>query len=146
MMQNIEKTKQLTLDFKRWNCKKWDLSKIASLPLNNLLPVVVQDEISKEVLLLAYINQEALAKSLTTKILTLWSTTRNELWVKGATSGNKFQITKIKVNCEQNSLLFFVKKNKHGICHTLNSSGKNRESCFYREIDLTDPTKLHFNQ
>ena len=102
----------------------------------------MQDETSKEVLLLAYINQEALSKSLKTRILTLWSTSRNKLWVKGATSGNTFQITKIKINCEQNSLLFFVKKNKHGICHTLDSHGKNRISCFYREIDFENPTKL----
>ena len=97
---------------------------------------------SKEVLLLAYINQEALNQSLETKILTLWSSSRNELWVKGATSGNTFQITKIKVNCEQDSLLFFVRKNKQGICHTLDSHGKNRISCFYREIDFENPTKL----
>ncbi len=137
MMQNIEETKQLILDF-----KKWDISKIASSQTNGLLPVVVQDETTKEVLLLAYINQEALSKSLKTRILTLWSTSRNKLWVKGATSDNSFQVTKIKINCEQNSLLFFVKKNKHGICHTLDSRGKNRESCFYREIDFENPTKL----
>ena len=105
MMQNIEETKQLILDF-----KKWDVSKIANSQINGLLPVVVQDETSKEVLLLAYINQEALSKSLKTRILTLWSTSRNKLWVKGATSGNTFQgFTKIKINCEQNSLLFFLK-------------------------------------
>ena len=91
---------------------------------------------------IAYINQEALNQSLETKILTLWSSSRNELWVKGATSGNTFQITKIKVNCEQDSLLFFVRKNKQGICHTLDSHGKNRISCFYREIDFENPTKL----
>ena len=56
MMQNIEETKQLILDF-----KKWDISKIASSQTNGLLPVVVQDETTKEVLLLAYINQEALS-------------------------------------------------------------------------------------
>ena len=141
MIQNIEKTEQLILDF-----KKWSSPQMASSLFNGVLPVVVQDETSKKVLLLAYINQEALSKSLETKILTLWSTSRNELWVKGATSGNKFQITKIKVNCEQNSLLFFVKKNKQGICHILDSNGKNRESCFYREIDLENPTKLNFNE
>ena len=119
MLQNIEETEQFILDFKKRNS-----SKIATSKLNNLLPVVVQDEMSKEVLLLAYINQEALNQSLETKILTLWSSSRNELWVKGATSGNTFQITKIKVNCEQDSLLFFVRKNKQGICHTLDSHGK----------------------
>ena len=126
-MLDIENITQLKLNF----------TKIASLKTNSLLPVVIQDANSKDVLLLAYINQKALEISLKTKILTLWSSSRNKLWIKGETSKNTFAIKKIMVNCEQNSLLFLVTPNKQGICHTKNSDGKYRQSCFYRELDFS---------
>lgn len=100
-----------------------------------LLPVIVQDQNSKKVLLLAYVNQEAFWQSVHTKILTLWSRSRNCLWVKGATSGNKFWIKEIMVDCKQNSVLFLVKAQNKGICHTKTKNGIARESCFYRKFD-----------
>ena len=103
---------------------------------DGLLPVVVQSEKNKKVLLLAYVNKQALEQSIQTKILTLWSRSRNCLWVKGATSGNFFYITKIFIDCKQNSLLFVVYPKKGGICHTKNKKGEARESCFYRELNF----------
>ena len=87
MLQNIEETEQFILDFKKRNS-----SKIATSKLNNLLPVVVQDEMSKEVLLLAYINQEALNQSLEAKILTLWSSSVNLYSIQKKFRGYFFSI------------------------------------------------------
>jgi phosphoribosyl-AMP cyclohydrolase len=122
----IETTTQLNLNFTNNTSEKNNIK---------ILPAVIQDEKSKKVLLIAYLNEEALQKSIDTKILTLWSRTRGELWVKGATSGNYFHIKKIFVNCEQNSLLFSVKAQKGGICHTKGKNKEARSSCFYRILD-----------
>ena len=101
----------------------------------DLLPVVVQDYNSKKVLLLAYLNKDAFLQSIHTKVLTLWSRSRNCLWIKGKTSGNQFWIKKIMVDCKQNSVLFLVKAQKGGICHIKNKNGVARDSCFYRYFD-----------
>lgn len=124
-MSKIEITNQVKLDF----------TKITTFKKKEILPVVIQNEKTKEVLLLAYTNQQALEKTLKTKILTLWSTSHQKLWIKGSTSGNLFQLKKAFVNCEQNSLLFLVVPKLEGMCHTKDKQGKYRVSCFYREID-----------
>ncbi len=104
--------------------------------INNIdvIPVVVQDIESKEVLLLAYANQIALDHSLQNKVATFWSTSRNELWVKGKTSGEYLDMQEIRINCEQNSLLYLVKVRSNGACHTKNKEGLPRFSCFYRKL------------
>jgi phosphoribosyl-AMP cyclohydrolase len=68
-------------------------------------------------------------------MLVLWSSSRQELWIKGLTSGETFELIEARVNCEQNSLLFIVRPNRGGICHTKNAGGKPRD-CYYRKIDL----------
>ena len=75
----------------------------------NLLPVVTQDAITKEVLILSFVNLEAYEETLKSGYATYWSRSRNELWKKGKTSGDMLKITEIRINCEQNSLLFLVK-------------------------------------
>ena len=64
-----------------------------------------------------------------------WSTSRNELWEKGKTSGETFDLIEVRVNCEQNSLLYRVRPRRGGICHTKSRRGDPR-NCFYRRLDL----------
>ncbi len=109
------------------------LKKVAALPAN-VLPVVVQDADTGEVLILAYANSEALAYSQTHRIAAFWSTSRNELWIKGATSGDTLDLVEIRVNCEQNALLYKVRPRKTGACHTRNQKGETRGTCFYRTL------------
>lgn len=99
-----------------------------------LVPVAVQDADTKEVLLLAYVNKFALDHTLATGNATFWSTSRNELWEKGATSGDFLKIVEIRVNCEQNSLLYLVRPAGQGACHTKGADGKARRSCYYRKL------------
>ncbi len=94
-----------------------------------LLPAIVQDANSKEVLMLAWVNKEALEKTAITKQATFWSRSRNEIWVKGQTSGNKQEVISIKFDCDSDAFLFLV--HSHGpACHT------GEKSCFYSEIIL----------
>ena len=78
--------------------------------------------------------------SLRERIAVLWSTSRNELWRKGATSGDVLELDEIRVNCEQNSVLYRVRRATGGACHTRSDSGSARPSCYYRVI--TDETTL----
>ena len=99
-----------------------------------VVPVAVQDADSKEVLIIAYANDAALQHTLEQGVATFWSTSRNELWVKGATSGDTLQVVEVRVNCEQNSLLYLVRPLGAGACHTKNAAGQARQSCYYRRI------------
>lgn len=129
----LEEGSDLQLDFGK-------VAKIAK-QCSDVIPVAVQDADNKEIILVAYINQLALEESIKTKIATFWSTSRNELWIKGKTSGQYFILDEIRVNCEQNSLVFIVHpKGKPGICHTKNQSGEAR-NCYYRRLNL-DSGKL----
>jgi phosphoribosyl-AMP cyclohydrolase len=123
----LEEGKELQLDFDK-------LSKVVA-ECSKIIPVAVQDADSRKVILIAYTNEKALKESIKTRIATFWSTSRNELWVKGATSGNTFELLEIFVNCEQNSLLYLVRPKGEGICHTRNKSGRARD-CFYRNLDF----------
>jgi phosphoribosyl-AMP cyclohydrolase len=124
-MKEIEEGNDLRLDFTK-------LQKIAKTGLP-VLPVVVQDAESRDVLLVAYTNQEAFDHSLKTGIATFWSTSRNELWIKGKTSGDTLHLVDVRVNCEQNSLLYLVRM-AGGVCHTKDANGKTRKTCYYRSL------------
>jgi phosphoribosyl-AMP cyclohydrolase len=125
-MKEIEEGTTLQLDFTK-------LQKVAGTGLP-VLPVVVQDADSHEVLVVAYANQEALDHSLKTGIATFWSTSRNELWIKGATSGDTLELVDVRVNCEQNSLLYLVRMVGGGVCHTRDAEGHTRRTCYYRSL------------
>ena len=99
-----------------------------------VLPVAVQDAHSGEVLIVAYANEEAVQHTLAHGVATFWSTSRNELWVKGATSGDTLQIVEVRVNCDQNSLLYRVVPLGKGACHTRDAAGKTRAGCYYRRV------------
>jgi phosphoribosyl-AMP cyclohydrolase len=113
-----------------------DFDKLASVAATGarVVPVVLQDADSGEVLFIGYANEEALKTSLRERIAVLWSTSRNELWRKGATSGDVLELAEIRVNCEQNSVLYLVRRTTGGACHTLTDSGTARPSCYYRVI------------
>lgn len=82
-----------------------------------LVPAIIQDAQTKNVLMLGYMNQEALDKTLETKKVTFWSRSRNCLWTKGETSGNFLHLIDIKIDCDNDTLL--VKANPDGpTCHT----------------------------
>jgi phosphoribosyl-AMP cyclohydrolase len=125
-MKELEEGSELQLDFSK-------LQKIAKTGLP-VLPVVVQDAESREVLVVAYSNREALEHSLKTGVATFWSTSRNELWVKGATSGDTLELVDVRVNCEQNSLLYLVRRVGGGVCHTKDAEGHTRRTCYYRSL------------
>ncbi len=84
---------------------------------NGLVPAIIQDAVTRNVLMLGYMNEEALAKTLETRKVTFWSRSRNTLWTKGETSGNFLDLVDIKTDCDNDTLL--VKVHPHGpTCHT----------------------------
>jgi len=114
-----------------------DWSKLAKVAEGNpdVVPVAVQDADTKELLVLAYANELALNHTFETGNATFWSTSRRELWEKGATSGETFEVIEVRVNCEQNSLLYLVRPRRGGMCHTKNSKHEPRIGCYYRKMD-----------
>src|SRR5262245_44443647 len=103
-------------------------------------PVVLQNADSGEVLFVGYANELALRETLATGRAVLWSTSRNELWRKGETSGDVLDLVDIRVNCEQNSLLYRVRPRSGGACHTRDASGKSRAGCYYRRLHAAGGT------
>jgi phosphoribosyl-AMP cyclohydrolase len=126
-MKLIEEGTDLQLDFGKLQ------RSVAACP--DILPVAVQNADTGEVILVAYANALALQSSLERRRAVFWSTSRNELWEKGATSGETFDLVEVRVNCEQNSLLYRVRPRRGGICHTKNRSGAPR-NCYYRRLDF----------
>lgn len=106
-----------------------------------LIPAVVQDVKDGRVLMLAYVNAEAFETTLKKGMATFWSTSRNELWTKGETSGDFLKIVEILTDCDQDALIYRVEPQGGGSCHTKNpQTGKTRETCFYRKLDLGSKT------
>ncbi|MDO4414801.1 MAG: phosphoribosyl-AMP cyclohydrolase [Erysipelotrichaceae bacterium] len=95
---------------------------------NGLVPCIVQDYTTSQVLMLAYMNEESLQKTIDTKLATYWSRSRNELWVKGETSGHYQHVREILVDCDEDTILLKVDQDT-AACHT------GKYSCFYRNID-----------
>jgi phosphoribosyl-AMP cyclohydrolase len=100
---------------------------------DGFIPAIVTDAWSGEVLMLAYMDEEALARSIENGEAWFYSRSRNALWKKGETSGNTLRIIEIRVACDQDALLVKVEQNAKGICHT------GRASCFYRAVGLREP-------
>jgi len=102
---------------------------------NKLVPVVTQDYNTKEVLILAFANKEAYEETVKSGYATYFSRSRNELWKKGMTSGDMLKIEEIRINCEQNSLLYLVIPMGKGACHAKKKNGMPYKSCYYRKIN-----------
>jgi phosphoribosyl-AMP cyclohydrolase len=126
-----------------WHFNFEKLSNIAAKidPKHPCVPVVVQNAQSKEVLMCAYADEDALRYTLENKIATFWSTSRHELWIKGKTSGDILKVIEIRVNCEQNSLLYLVEPMHEGICHVKDRNGNTLPSCYYRKIQYITTNK-----
>ena len=97
--------------------------------LNGLVPAVVQDAESQEVLMVGFMNDDALARTRETGFVTFFSRSRNELWTKGETSGNRLQVTSLFTDCDDDTVLVKVKRLGDGtVCHT------GARSCFFKEL------------
>lgn len=124
-MKDVEYGTGLMIDFDK-------LKKVSAG--DPVVPVAVQDAETGEVLIIAYANEEALRYTIELKEAAFWSTSRNELWVKGKTSGDVLQIVDIRVNCDQNSLVYKVKMLGKGSCHVKNEDGSTKFGCYYRRV------------
>jgi phosphoribosyl-AMP cyclohydrolase len=132
---DIEEGAALRLDFTK-------LNKVAACG-QDLVPAVAQDHATGEILIVGYANQLALDTALRERKVVFWSTSRNELWIKGRTSGDYLELIEVRVNCEQNSLLYRVRPAGKGACHTKSRNGQPRLGCFYRRL-TADGNGLEF--
>ena len=97
--------------------------------LNGLVPAVIQDVETSEVLMVGFMNDEALARTRRTGLATFFSRTRNALWTKGETSGNRLEVIDILVDCDEDTVLLKVRRLGDGVvCHT------GERTCFYRKL------------
>ncbi len=99
---------------------------------DGLIPVIVQDNITLDILMLAYMNQEAFDLTVKTNIAHYWSRSRQSLWQKGETSGNTQEVIDIKIDCDEDTILLLVNQIGDVACHT------GHKSCFYRTIKDTE--------
>ncbi|MDQ1278490.1 MAG: phosphoribosyl-AMP cyclohydrolase [Thermodesulfobacteriota bacterium] len=96
---------------------------------DGLIPAIVQDFDTNEILMLAYMNRAAWEKTLETGMATFWSRSRQSLWVKGETSGHMQEVKEVRVDCDQDAVILKVLQRGGAACHT------GYRSCFYRRID-----------
>jgi phosphoribosyl-AMP cyclohydrolase len=96
---------------------------------DGLVPAVVQEEDTGEVLLVGFMNAEALRQTFEKGLVTFWSRSRRELWTKGDTSGNRLRLVRILYNCEESTLLVKARLEGEAACHTGN------RTCFFRELE-----------
>jgi phosphoribosyl-AMP cyclohydrolase len=115
-----------------FQAKVMDFSK-----LDGLIPAVIQDAQSAEVLMVGFMNEEALALTRQTGFATFFSRTRNKLWMKGETSGNKLQVIEMLTDCDDDTVLVKVKRLGDGnVCHT------GERTCFYKTLAKSTDTEV----
>src|SRR5271156_1068797 len=115
-------TKALQLDFAK---------------MDGLLPAIAQDAESGDVLMMGFLNETSYAKTLETGFVTFWSRTRQKLWMKGETSGNRLRVVSVATDCDQDAVLFRVAVEGDGlVCH------EGTVSCFTRPIALPATEKM----
>ena len=104
-----------------------DYSKLAGL-----IPAVIQDADSAEVLMVGFMNEDALAQTRRTGFVTFFSRTRNTLWIKGETSGNRLEVVETLVDCDEDTVLVKVRRLGDGnVCHT------GERTCFFQRLSET---------
>ncbi|MBN1414219.1 MAG: hypothetical protein JW973_03885 [Bacteroidales bacterium] len=101
---------------------------------DQLVPVVTQDIRTKDVLILAFANKEAFEETVRSGFATYYSRSRKELWKKGLTSGDLLKVEEIRINCDQNSLIYLVTPLGKGACHAKKASGDPYTTCYYRRV------------
>jgi len=120
--QNLESCADLT------ELELGEITNELAFDSRGLMPVITQDATSKEVLMLAWMNKEALSKTLDSGYVTYWSRSRNQLWVKGETSGHTQELVSLSIDCDGDAILCRV--NQLGVaCHT------GRRHCFYLKVN-----------
>ena len=98
--------------------------------LDGLIPAVFQDDDSNEILMVGFMNEEALALTQSTGYATFFSRTRNKLWMKGETSGNTLKVIRLQTDCDDDTVLVRVQRQGDGnVCHT------GERTCFFKELD-----------
>jgi len=98
--------------------------------LDGLIPAVVQDDESNEVLMVGFMNEEALIRTLSSGYATFFSRTRNKLWMKGETSGNTLKVKRLFTDCDDDTVLVRVERQGDGnVCHT------GERTCFFKNLD-----------
>ena len=98
--------------------------------LDGLIPAVIQDDDSNEVLMVGFMNEESLALTQSTGYATFFSRTRNKLWMKGETSGNTLKVIRLQTDCDDDTVLARVQRQGDGnVCHT------GERTCFSKELD-----------
>ena len=100
--------------------------------MGGLAPAIVQDHATGEVLMLAFMNQAAWEATLKTGKATYWSRSRNQLWVKGETSGNVQLVKEIRVDCDDDTILLKVEQIGGAACHT------GHQSCFHKKVEKVE--------
>jgi len=100
-----------------------------------LIPAITQDSDTKQVLMMAWMNKDALNNTLRTGNVTYWSRSRQELWIKGETSGHTQELVSLSIDCDGDAILCLVKQ-KGAACHT------GRKHCFYLQAD-NEEQKVH---
>ena len=107
-----------------------DAVKIDFAKMDGLVPGIVQDAKTGEMLMLGFLNEVSYQKTLESGFVTFWSRTRSKLWMKGETSGNRLAVTEILVDCDDDTVLVKVRRQGDGnVCHT------GERTCFYRQLD-----------
>ena len=105
--------------------------------MDGLAPAIVQDAEDGDVLMLGFMNREAFDKTFATGYVTFYSRTRQKLWMKGETSGNKLKVVSASTDCDNDTLLFLVKVEGDGlVCH------EGSRSCFTRRLPLVNATEV----
>ena len=99
---------------------------------NGLIPAIVQDHLNNEVLMLGFMNQEALTKTRETGLVTFYSRSRKKLWTKGESSGQKLLLRELRVDCDQDALLVRAELSGGAVCH------QGYRSCFFRRLEADD--------
>jgi phosphoribosyl-AMP cyclohydrolase len=101
--------------------------------LDGLIPAVIQDADSAEVLMVGFMNEEALQITRRTGFATFFSRTRNRLWTKGETSGNRLEVVSMLADCDDDTVLLKVKRHGDGnVCHT------GERTCFFRSLEAVE--------
>jgi len=114
-----------------------DALKLDFAKMDGLLPAIVQDAESGQVLMVGFLNETSYANTLQTGFVTFWSRTRQKLWMKGETSGNRLRVVSATTDCDQDTLLFRVVVEGDGlVCH------KGTVSCFTNAIPLPTAAKM----